>query len=123
MFIDNLRKIAGDKKLTQSDIVKLSGLSKSSISDYFKGKSTPKPDAMKKIAQALGVTVAELTDSKTKKITVLQAAKLMGCDPQFVRVGMQQGVLPIGSAVKVGQKQYSYYISPKLFYEYTGIKV
>lgn len=123
MFVENLREAAKSKQMTQSDVVKASGLSKSSVSDYFAGKSTPKKDALKKLANALGVTVEALTESKTKKITVLEAAKLMGCDPQFVRIGLQQGILPIGSAVKVGQKQYSYYISPKLFYEYTGIRV
>lgn len=122
MFVENLRNVAKSKQMSQTDVVKASGLSKSSVSDYFAGKSTPKKDAMKKLADALGVTVKDLTESKTKKITVLEAAKLMGCDPQFVRIGLQQGVLPIGTAVKVGQKQYSYYISPKLFYEFTGIR-
>lgn len=122
MFVENLREAAKAKQMTQRDVVKASGLSKSSVSDYFAGKSTPKKDAMQKLAAALGVTVEELTENKAKKITVLQAAKLMGCDPQFVRIGLQQGTLPIGSAVKVGQKQYSYYISPKLFYEFTGIR-
>lgn len=123
MFVENLRNVAKSKQMTQADVVKASGLSKSSVSDYFAGKSMPKNDALKKLAAALGVSVEELTESKTKKITVMQAAKLMGCDSQFVRVGLQQGVLPFGWAVKVGQQQYSYYISPKLFNEYTGIKV
>ena len=47
----------------------------------------------------------------------------MGVDPQFIRVGIRQGVLPFGWAVKVGKIQYSYYISPKLFQEYTGLKI
>lgn len=123
MFVENLRNAAESNHMTQSDVVKASGLSKSSVSDYFSGKAVPRKEAMKKLAYALGVTVEQLTESKTKKITVLQAAKLMGVDPQFIRVGIQQGVLPFGWAVMVGTKQYSYYISPKLFYEYTGIKV
>lgn len=55
------------------------------------------------------------------KISVTQAAKLMGVSPQFVRVGLQRGTLPIGSAVKF--KQWAYYISPVLFEAYTGIKM
>lgn len=34
---------------------------------------------------------------------------------------MIKGILPIGVAfVKEGSSQYDFYISPKLFYEYTG---
>lgn len=57
-------------------------------------------------------------------ISVAQAAKIMGKDQQYVRQGMIQGILPIGTAFKrQGSKQYDYYISPKLFYEFTGVKV
>ena len=57
-------------------------------------------------------------------ISVLQAAKIMGKDQQYIRQGMIQGILPIGTAFKrEGSKQYDYYISPKLFYEFTGYKI
>lgn len=36
-----------------------------------------------------------------KKITPVQAAKVMGCSPQFVRLGMQREQLDIGDAVKM----------------------
>ena len=49
-----------------------------------------------------------------------QAAKLMGKGVQFVRIGLQRNILPIGRAVKNGSK-WNYYISPKLFEEFTGI--
>lgn len=54
-----------------------------------------------------------------EKITVKQAADVMGKCQQFVRVGLQRGNLPFGTAVKVSRR-WNYYISPKLFYEYTG---
>lgn len=54
-------------------------------------------------------------------IPVIEAAKIMRKDQQFVRQGMIKGILPIGVAyVKEGSSQYDFYISPKLFYEYTG---
>ena len=56
-------------------------------------------------------------------ITVKEAAKLMGVSPQFVRIQMQRNLLPIGSVKKNPQGKCRYYISPKLFEEYTGIKV
>lgn len=54
-------------------------------------------------------------------IPVIEAAKIMRKDQQFVRRGMIKGILPIGVAFrKDGSSQYDFYISPKLFYEYTG---
>jgi len=54
-----------------------------------------------------------------QNISVKQAAEIMGKCQQFVRVGLQRGLLPIGTAVKVHQR-WNYYISPKLFREYVG---
>ena len=59
-----------------------------------------------------------------KNIPVVEAAKIMGKDQQFIRQAMIQGLLPIGLAYKKeGSSQYDFYISPKLFYEYTGFRV
>lgn len=65
-------------------------------------------------------TVDELYSDGNVPITV--AAKVMHKDPMFVRIGLQRGLLPFGVAIKKDEngKQYDYYISPKLFYEYTG---
>ncbi len=53
------------------------------------------------------------------KLSPILVAKLMNKSPQFVRLGLQKGILPIGNAIKNGK--WSYYISPKLFENYTGI--
>ena len=56
-----------------------------------------------------------------RNIPVLEAAKIMGKDQQFIRQAMINKLLPIGLAYKKeGSSQYDFYISPKLFYEYTG---
>lgn len=48
-------------------------------------------------------------------------AQVMKKDPQFIRLAMQKGLLPIGFAYKSDNStQYNYYVSPKLLYEYTG---
>ena len=53
-------------------------------------------------------------------IPITEAAKIMKKDQQFIRQAMIKGILPIGVAFKKdGSNQYDYYISPKLFYEYT----
>lgn len=51
------------------------------------------------------------------RVTVKQAAKLLGVSEQFIRIGLQQGTLPIGCAVKMSER-YTYYISKKKLEEY-----
>ena len=52
-------------------------------------------------------------------ISVKEAAETMGKSQQFVRVGLQMGILPFGTAVKLSSV-WTYHISPKKFYEYIG---
>lgn len=55
-------------------------------------------------------------------VPVTVAAEVMGKDPQFIRIALIRGLLPIGMAMKIDEdnNRYNYYISPKLFWEYTG---
>lgn len=56
-------------------------------------------------------------------VTIKEAALFMSVGPQFVRVGIQQGILPFGTAVKINGERYTYYISPSKLAEYVGIDV
>jgi hypothetical protein len=60
--------------------------------------------------------------NKSKRLTVEEAAKLLGANAQFVRTGLQQSVFPWGYAVKTSS-HYTYFILTKKFEECTGIKV
>lgn len=55
----------------------------------------------------------------TKSLSVHETAEIMGKSDQFVRIGLQRGILPFGSAVKLSTR-WTYYISPTRFYEYVG---
>lgn len=55
------------------------------------------------------------------RVKISDAAKLMGCSEQFIRIGLQRQTLPIGHAVKM--KQWCYYISKPLLEQYTGKKM
>lgn len=59
-------------------------------------------------------------DMGVDTLTVKQAADLMGKTEQFVRIGLQRGILPFGWAVKI-TSQWSYFISRRKFEECTGI--
>ena len=58
------------------------------------------------------------------KITPTIAAYIMKKNVQFVRIGLQRGLLPFGVAMQrdEGRKRclYNYYISPKQFMDFTG---
>lgn len=64
----------------------------------------------------------KIEEKSKQTISVKEAAEIMGKCQQFVRLGLQRGILPIGSAIKMSSK-WTYYISPKLFYEYVGKEV
>ena len=75
--------------------------------------------------------IYEIPEFDGKNVPVKEAAKLMGKDQQFIRQGIINGILPIGTAFKKEitesyfqkkeSSQYDFYISPRLLWEYTGI--
>ena len=67
----------------------------------------------------------EKRDYGGRNVPVNVAARIMRKSPQFVRIGLQRGILPIGRALKTNDRneQYDYYISPRLFADFTGVNV
>ncbi len=52
-----------------------------------------------------------------KKLTVPEAAAIMGVDPQFLRIALRQGRFSeFGTAVKM--RRWVYYINTERFYRY-----
>lgn len=52
---------------------------------------------------------------------IAEATKIMDKIQQFIRLGIQEGWLPIGIAhCKDGTKHYDYCITSKMFYEVIG---
>lgn len=56
------------------------------------------------------------------RLSVAKAAELMDVSQQFIRIGLQRGILPFGYAVQISSK-WTYYISPSKFTEHTGISL
>lgn len=61
-------------------------------------------------------------NNSPQNIKVSDAAKILGKSEQFVRIGLQRNLLPIGTAVQMSDK-WTYHISPKLLEEYTGVRI
>jgi hypothetical protein len=57
-----------------------------------------------------------------RNVTIKRTAEILGKSQQFVRIGLQRNILPIGIALKMpGRQTYTYHISPKKLAEYTGM--
>lgn len=129
-FAEKLKALMGELDLSQSKLSDLTGIGKSSISQYLSGKNTPSLERIKALADATGVTfdflmghgAAPLKEvpPSVKKISVKEAARCMGKSDQFVRIGLQRGLLPFGNAVPGTGSKWIYYINPAKFREYVG---
>ena len=130
---DRIREAMTICDVTSSKLAKQTGLAASSISQYLSGKTVPSGRALRKMADALHVSVGYLegkedhivlrTSKKAGKIlTCEDVARLMHKSQDFVRKGLQEGVFPFGYAVKTSSK-WSYFISAEKFTEATGIEV
>lgn len=54
------------------------------------------------------------------RTTVLEASKIMEVSQQYIRIGLQRGILPIGTAVQISGKKWTYHISKGLLEKYIG---
>ena len=63
----------------------------------------------------------ELPAFTGRNVPIKEIASAIGKDAQYVRVGLQQGILKFGSVVKVGcSNEFSYYCPDKRVWEETG---
>ena len=58
----------------------------------------------------------------SSRISVVEAARLMGVTPMFLRIGLREGKFPFGTAVRMPGGRWSYYINATRFERYlTGM--
>ena len=126
-FGKNLVRQMDEMDFSQKDLADALGVALASVSHWRAGKHWPVGDMVERIADALSCSIdallagtGEALVSTLRRIQVHDAARLLGKSDQWVRVGLQQGRLPFGTAVQTGKKGFSYHISPKLLYEYIG---
>jgi len=60
-FGKNLKRVRQEKKMTQGDIVRATGIDRAYVSSLESGKQNPTLTTIDKIAKALGVSAQELT--------------------------------------------------------------
>ena len=63
----------------------------------------------------------EIPSFTGRNVPVLEIAQAMHKDPQFVRVGLQRGILPFGYAFKLdNSNEYNYYCPDRKVWEEIG---
>ena len=56
-----------------------------------------------------------------RNVPVAEIAQAIGKSQQFVRIGIQQGILKFGTAIKInGSSEFTYYCPDKRVWEETG---
>lgn len=129
-FATNLKYAMDERKMTQTELAGLTGIGKSSISQYLSGKNIPKAVVIEKLADALETSAdflqgeASVCDAEAgtpmKNVSIKQAAELLGKGEQFVRISLQRGTAPFGFATKLTGEKFSYHISPRKLNDYLG---
>lgn len=128
-FAERLKHAMDERHMSQSDLSAKSGISKAAISQYLSGKNQPKKDKIDRLADVLGASPDFLIGYNVPpmiptvdvdKISTRAAARCIGKSENFIRIGLQRGILPFGNAVPGTGKKFIYYINPIQFREYAG---
>lgn len=127
IFAARLRSAMERAGMKQTDLAQQVGASKAAVSQYLSGKNIPGISRIKAIADATGVSFEYLVspapvaaEPQLRKISIRAAAACLGKSDQFVRVGLQRGLLPFGNAVPGTGRCWNYYINPGKFREFVG---
>lgn len=128
-FAIRLKTAMDQAHINQSALSTATGIGKPSISQYLSGKNEPQKNNMEKIVTATGVSLdflmgydvpATISSVSVDRISTRIAARCIGKSENFIRVGLQRGILPFGNAVPGTGKKFIYYINPGQFRDYVG---
>lgn len=134
-FNEKLKQAMQQLGINQAQLVGMTGIGKSSISQYLSGKNVPSEERQKNIAVSLGLapdyfkqgvvvaTVTKADGNGVPKLDVQIAAKLLGMNHNTVRKGLQQGAFPWGYAIHTSENRWSYFINATRFEEIEGISL
>lgn len=129
MFRDRLIEAMNDLNMTQAQLSKMTGIGKSSISQYLSGKNVPSELRQREISTALGLAPdyfkqgISSTSNKVLRLQSEEAAKLLGISKETLRRGLQDGVFPWGYAIRGSGNKWVYFINAKRFAEIEGISI
>lgn len=123
-FAEKMAKAMKAQGLCQKDISDRTGISKTCISGYMHGAGNPAPERRRQIAEALGLSADYFEDQQDPesipKMTVEEAARIMGVSPPTVRSGLKDRVFPWGYAIETESGAWVYWINRNKFFKMEG---
>lgn len=138
-FNEKLKKAMQELGITQKQLVGITGIHKSSISQYLAGNTIPTEERQKDMALSLGLAPDYFAEKRVKackklkktisancgveRLSVVDAAKLLGINHDTVRKGLQQGVFPWGYAIQTRENRWVYFVNAARFAEIEKIKI
>ena len=136
-FERKLKEAMQQLEITQKQVAGLTGIGKSSISQYLSGKNIPSEKKQSDIAMSLGLAPdyfkedkpieknvrRKRTNTVIKEIRTDSAGKLMRMSHETIEKGLIQGVFPWGYAIQTSGNCHRYFINAKRFEEIEGIEV
>lgn len=129
---NRLKEALEVREMGQKDLVLLTGLSKSGISQYISGKRVPPEKAQEIIAQALDLyttwffedePVPDSSDNKYRNCNVAKTAKILGISEQSVRDTLVQGRVSWGFAIQGKTGKYHFHVSYRGLADYMKLSL
>lgn len=113
----NLRRQMDEQGMSVVNVAAQIGAEASSVRKYLSGAVRPSERVLARLARCLGTTPEELKYGRPRrasgKLTTDDVARATGIDPLSLRIGLQRGIWPFGTAYKrPGSTQYTYEYDP-----------
>lgn len=113
----NLRREMDEQGVSVAALAREIGAEASSVRKYLSGAIRPSDRVLARLARCLDTTPEELKYGRPRrasgKLTTDDVARATGIDPLSLRIGLQRGIWPFGTAYKrPGSTQYTYEYDP-----------
>lgn len=113
----NLRREMDEQGVTVAALAAQIQCEPSSVRKYLSGAVRPSERVLERLARCLGCDANELRYGRPRrrdgKLTTDDVARATGIDPLSLRIGLQRGIWPFGTAYKrAGSTQYTYEYDP-----------
>lgn len=134
-FSEKLKQAMQQLGINQAQVVGMTGIGKSSISQYLSGKNVPTVERQKNIAVSLGleadyferddftVKLLKKNSGGIAQIRTKDVGTLMRMNHKTVEEGLKQGVFPWGYAIKTSDNHHRYFVNAQRFAEIEGVQV
>lgn len=134
-FNEKLKQAMQQLGISQAQVVGMTGIGKSSISQYLSGKNVPSEERQKNIAVSLGleadyfekddftVRLLKKNSGGIAQIRTKDVGTLMRMNHKTVEEGLKQGVFPWGYAIKTSDNHHRYFVNAQRFAEIEGVQV